>query len=102
MDYEYKYEYKENIDASSRNDSWDANICSRAVIERVRQYYEDNRDSVKSYKKYYTNTPEYKIRKKAYDKRYEEWRSSWGENRYVGKHGWQVINLLNIQGDVFA
>ena len=93
--------YWENEIISAKNDSWNTNITSRTVIERVRKYYEDNREEIMIYKKHYVNSPEYKIIKKEYDKKYELWRRSWGESRYVGRNGEQIINLLNIQGDVF-
>tara|TARA_R110000803_G_scaffold113190_1_gene181569 strand:- start:385 stop:693 length:309 start_codon:yes stop_codon:yes gene_type:complete len=95
-------EYWQNEIISDKNDSWDTNITSRTVIERVRKYYEDNRDEIMLYKKQYVNKEEYKIRKKEYDIKYTLWRSSWGDLRFKGRNGEQVINLLNIQGDVFA
>ena len=82
--------------SSNVNDSWGINKTPRHIIEKQRDFYEQNREAEleKSRARYWEHLKE----KKAYDKRYYKWRKSWGDYD-SGNFQW---NLLRISGDVFS
>lgn len=93
-------QYKENATASDNHDSWNLNICSKEFIQHQKDYYAREENHKRILERSKARQRENKEGKSAYDRKYYQWRKSWGDIK--PSSGNPINNLLNIQGDVFT
>ena len=90
-----------NISIRDNHDSWKLNTESRKDINVSLRYYHhpDNHERMKERCRLYWKGKEKE--KKEYDRRYYNWRKSWGDyQNYNNRECYW--NLLLIQGDIFS